>query len=173
MLGLWKFSKDLKHLGQLSLQRAKFERHPRYAPTPCSLRLELCSFQGGVGWGGVSTMDRGPAASAVPREKVLQPSLPRGAASAGGQFVPRGKDRKRAFLQPRLARDNAFVSGRSDRSHRRAELASGSLDAGQAALQPAEWRASPPVPSRPLRSPPGGAATPRPPQETWPQYQTS
>lgn len=95
-------------------------------------------------------MDRGPAASAVPREKVLQPSRPRGAASAGGQFVPRGKDRKRAFLQPRLARDNAFVSGRSDRSHRRAELASGSLDAGQAALQPAEWRASPPVPSGPL-----------------------
>lgn len=64
--------------------------------------------------------------------------------------MPWGKDRKRAFLQPRLARDNTIVSRRSDRSHRPAALASGSLAAGQPALQPAERRASPPLPSGPL-----------------------
>ncbi|MEJ1289137.1 hypothetical protein NN561_020177 [Cricetulus griseus] len=163
MLGLWQVSKDLKQLGSAlpaRRSRSACRCSAREAPTlavpaalraraPLSLRLDLHSFQGGV-----STMDCGTAASAVPREKVLPSSLPRGAASAGGQFVPRGKDRKRAFLQPRLARDNAIVSQRSDRSHRRAALASGSLDAGQPALQPAERRASPPVPSCPLPSPP-------------------
>lgn len=109
-------------------------------------RVGLCSLRG---WGEHNRLLRCSVCSSQGKSATSH-LCPAGRRAPGGQFVPRGKDRKRAFLQPRLARDNAIVSRRSDRSHRRAALASGSLAAGQPAVQPAERRASPPVLSCPL-----------------------